>query len=184
MPVRTVSDDQLHARLLELFRSSGFDGASLSDLQDVTGLKRSSLYHRFPGGKLEMATAVLDAVADHFEHVVLAAGHDLPLDQRIKEIGARIAEFFGQGHLSCLVATMSIGPATEELAARTNATMTAWIRGFASLSRQAGLPVREATNRATDAIAAIEGALIVARTSGDTGAFDRAIASLPDRLTT
>ena len=56
--------------LAELFRERGFDGASLSDIGERTGLGKGSLYHFFPGGKEEMATSVLDEIAGWFEEAV------------------------------------------------------------------------------------------------------------------
>src|SRR3954469_22668198 len=43
----------------EVFREHGFEGASLSLIGERTGLGKGSLYLFFPGGKEEMATAVL-----------------------------------------------------------------------------------------------------------------------------
>jgi TetR/AcrR family transcriptional regulator, lmrAB and yxaGH operons repressor len=45
--------------LAEAFREHGFEGASLAHLCEATGLGKGSLYHFFPGGKDEMAAAVL-----------------------------------------------------------------------------------------------------------------------------
>ena len=44
--------------LMHVFRTVGYDGASLSELASPTGLKKASLYHRFPNGKKEMAEVV------------------------------------------------------------------------------------------------------------------------------
>jgi TetR/AcrR family transcriptional regulator, transcriptional repressor for nem operon len=43
----------------ELFRSKGYAGASMNDLADAVGLKKSSLYVRFPN-KEALVPAVLD----------------------------------------------------------------------------------------------------------------------------
>eukprot|EP01133_Synstelium_polycarpum_P027257 gene27257-32847_t len=53
--------------LAEIFREYGFEGASLAVIGDKTGLGRGSLYHFFPGGKEEMATAVLHHIDTWFE---------------------------------------------------------------------------------------------------------------------
>ena len=45
----TVDDDELLEKLTKVFTSYGYDGASLTILSSATGLKRASLYHRFPG---------------------------------------------------------------------------------------------------------------------------------------
>jgi hypothetical protein len=53
---------------------------------------------------------------------------------------------------------------------------------FASLAREAGADEEAARARAQDAIAAIEGALVVSRVTGDRSAFTRAIDGLAERL--
>ena len=60
---RVISEraDALPA-LAEVFREHGFEGASLSLISERTGLGKGSLYHFFPGGKEEMAAAVLDDI--------------------------------------------------------------------------------------------------------------------------
>ena len=60
MPITKVNEDELLDRLTCVFRTHGFEGASLSLISKATGLQRASLYHRFPGGKEEMANAVLE----------------------------------------------------------------------------------------------------------------------------
>ena len=56
------SQNDVIQSLLEVFRKVGYDGASLQQLANATGLKKSSLYHRFPEGKKQMAEEVLKAV--------------------------------------------------------------------------------------------------------------------------
>jgi AcrR family transcriptional regulator len=48
--------------LAEIFRELGFEGATLSRITERTGIGKGSLYHFFPGGKEEMAAAVLAEV--------------------------------------------------------------------------------------------------------------------------
>ncbi len=48
--------------LSEAFRRYGDEGATIGRIEQETRLKRSSLYHFFPGGKEEMAKVVLDHV--------------------------------------------------------------------------------------------------------------------------
>ncbi len=67
-----INEPELLSRLTDLFRTYGYDRASLSKISEVTGLGRSSLYHRFPGGKAEMADAVLTAADEWLGEYVLA----------------------------------------------------------------------------------------------------------------
>ena len=66
MPPRIVSEDQLLDSLVGVFGDRGYDAASLSDIASATGLQKSSLYHRFPGGKQQMATEVADRIGSVF----------------------------------------------------------------------------------------------------------------------
>ncbi len=183
MPARTISDEQLTQELLGLFRAGGFDGVSLTDLQEATGLKRSSLYHRFPGGKLEMAVSVLDAVEGQLrEHVLSLAKDEAPLVDRIEAIGRELSAFYDAGRLACLLDSMTLGVPAADIAARTKATAVALVETFTRLSVEAGQGQADAEMTAVDALAAIEGALVVSRLMGDRSAFKRAIDSLPTRL--
>ena len=49
MPITKVNEDELLDRLTDVFRTYGYEGASLSKISEATGLQRASLYHRFPG---------------------------------------------------------------------------------------------------------------------------------------
>jgi len=51
---------EIVGRLFIVFQDKGYEGASLADLSQATGLGKSSLYHHFPRGKEQMAEAVLE----------------------------------------------------------------------------------------------------------------------------
>jgi len=55
MRPQKVNNTELVKGLLNVFRSKGYDGASLNDLAVASGLQKASLYHRFPNGKKEIA---------------------------------------------------------------------------------------------------------------------------------
>ena len=48
MRPQKVQDTEMLQGLMAVLRSRGYDGASLKELSDSTGLKKASLYHRFP----------------------------------------------------------------------------------------------------------------------------------------
>ena len=183
MPPKIVSDTQLMDRLIDVFRHEGFDGASLARLQEASGLKRSSLYYRFPDGKRDMACAVVAEVTNRFGgYILAAAGADAPLEERLEEIGRKLNTFYSDGHLPCLLDTMSIGEPEERLGHLLDQATNGWIDTLAGLAQEAGRSRSEARERATDAVAAIQGALVIGRTTGDHTAFERAIAALAERL--
>lgn len=80
------------ARLVELFFELGYDGTSLKAIEARTGLGRASLYNYFPGGKVEMARAVLVA-SDQWgtDHLVKVHGDTaVPAPERLARIMANL----------------------------------------------------------------------------------------------
>ncbi|MDX2151737.1 MAG: TetR/AcrR family transcriptional regulator [Bryobacteraceae bacterium] len=185
MPTPKVDDRSLMERLVEVFRDYGYEGASLARISAATGLEKASLYHRFPGGKEEMATSALNHVGLLFRDEVLAPlqGEGSPA-QRTREVGQRLRRFYTDGKKDCLLDTMSIKGAGAALQKAVEGTYEAWRSAFAGVAGEAGLPPRQAAQRAEDAIMSIHGALVLARATGDTKPFRRVIESLTGLLTT
>lgn len=183
MPALSVSDDTLLDRLSTLFRRTGFDGASLSEISVATGLKRSSLYHRFPGGKSQMALDATLATSDDFADRAAAAlaGDRRPAD-RARAFAAMLDEFYDGGRRGCLLETLSLGAVPTEAAVGLTAAAAAWVDALASIARDAGLATDDARHAAEDVVASVEGALVLARITGDVGAFRRVLDRLPDTL--
>ena len=183
MAPRLVTDRQLVDRLTGLFRQVGYDGASLGTIAAATGLQKSSLYHRFPGGKQQMAAEASASVIQEFGGSVLApAGSEAPLHERVAAVAANLDRFYEGGTRYCLLDMLSVGDPGVDAASNLAAAATAWISVFASLAREAGADEATARARAEDAIAAIEGALVISRVTGDRSAFTRAIDRLDERL--
>lgn len=190
MPPKLVSDEALTERISEVFRTEGYEGASISQLQRVSGLGRSSLYHRFPNGKEDMAVSILEATTSHFVTVIFAddqtssasATSSRSVEQRLNQIGRRLTDFYRGGSLSCLLETLTLGTPTKRIADLCNQAMHTWIGAFAALSIESGHKPQAANERAIDAVAAIEGALVVARSTGSSDVFERTMRSLPERL--
>jgi len=183
MAPRLVTDIQLVDRLTGLFRQVGYDGASLGAIAAATGLQKSSLYHRFPGGKQQMAAEASASVIQEFAGSVLApVGSEAPLHERVTAIAANLDGFYDGGARYCLLDMLSVGDPGVDAASNLAAAAMAWISVFATLAREAGADEATARARAQDAIAAIEGALVVSRVTGDRSAFTRAIDGLAERL--
>ena len=82
MPAPSISREEVLNRLTKTFRTYGYDGASLAKLSEATGLGPSSLYHYFPGGKEEMAQAVLNHANVWLEANIFL--HNPSFDQLLK----------------------------------------------------------------------------------------------------
>lgn len=169
--------------LAETFRTHGYDGASLSALSRATGLQKASLYHHFPGGKQEMAEAVLDEHARQFEDQVFTplAG-DEPLRMRIDRMLLVLDSEYDGGTAPNLFSLFSQGPRRDMFAGRIAAFYGRWITSLSSALAENGCPRSEAVRRAADAVMALEGALLLSRALSDTGPFQRVMRQMEDVL--
>ena len=143
MAPRLVTDSQLVERLTGLFRQVGYDGASLGAIATATGLQKSSLYHRFPGGKQQMAAEASASVIQEFAGAVLApVGSEAPLHERVAAIAANLDRFYDGGARYCLLDMLSVGDPGVDAASNLAAAAMAWISVFEpSLARRA--PTRQ-----------------------------------------
>jgi TetR/AcrR family transcriptional regulator, lmrAB and yxaGH operons repressor len=179
-----VSKDEVLDHALELFRTSGFEGVSLSDLSAATGLEKPSLYFRFPGGKEEIVLAVLNRVIDFFNENVFGPllTDDTPRN-RVIAAAQGLRTFYADGSKSCVTDVLSLRVGSAEIAKTLTLTMNAWLNAFTAIARESGLTPEQARLRAEDAIVDLEGSLVLSRLLGDAAAFNRVLEALPDLLT-
>lgn len=183
MATAKIDDATLMERLSGIFRRYGYEGASLSILARETGLSRASLYHRFPGGKEDMAEAVIGHVERHFQDHVMAAavGPGTPED-RLRETLGRLKVFYGAGAKPCLLDTLSLlseDAGARRIRDRIASTSKACIDALQKLSRDAGHGAAEARRRALEAMVQIEGGLVMARAMDDPKVFGATLKRLP-----
>ncbi|HSR54019.1 MAG TPA: helix-turn-helix domain-containing protein [Acidobacteriota bacterium] len=183
MALPKVEEDDLLERLTGVFQKHGFEGASLSRISRATGLKRASLYHRFPGGKEEMAQAVIRHVHERFGRDLLEPlrGPDKPAD-KVRLMARRLDRFYDKGRQSCILDTLSL----EDLAPLRQLTASAahgWMEALAEVAVEAGASPQEARNLSEEAVIRVEGALILSRATGDRRLFEKVIEDLPRLLT-
>ncbi|GAB6897030.1 TetR/AcrR family transcriptional regulator [Kineosporia succinea] len=158
---RTVTEraDALPA-LAEAFRRHGYEGASLAVLTQHTGLGKGSLYNFFPGGKEEMALAVLDEVDAWFRVNVYEPLRDgeVPVPERLQGMTGAVEDYFTSRHLVCLFGAFALGQERERFGERIAAYFTGWIDALGeSVPR----------DDATDFVATVQGALVLARALDD-----------------
>jgi len=162
--------------LAEVFREHGFEGASLSLISERTGLGKGSLYHFFPGGKDEMAAAVLADVATWFESNVFAPlRNDADPRKGIGHMLTAVETYFQSGMRICLVGAFALGDARDRFAESIHRYFAAWRDALGDALVRAGLERKEAKERAEEIVAAIQGAIVLARALGEPAPFRRAM---------
>ncbi|MFE4108350.1 TetR/AcrR family transcriptional regulator [Almyronema epifaneia] len=175
--------DEAVTRLVDVFRQYGYEGASIPKLSQAAGLGKSSLYHHFPGGKAEMATAVLDYLGRGLAANILAPlqAAGTPRD-RLRAMASRVDRFYQQGQQACLLALLSLGEASTQFQPQVRQIFITWIDALATVAIEAGVEPAIAQRRAEDAVLQIQGAIILAHGLGETTAFARILAQLPESL--
>lgn len=134
MPTIKVEPDHIIDRLTEVFRTVGYDGATLSKLSKATGLQRASLYHRFPGGKKEMAEAVLAQACAWLDiHVLVPLTGSGTPQARLQKMAKALDTFYAQGGTSCLLDSLSFGEGSDIFHDHIRAAFAHWIEALVAL---------------------------------------------------
>jgi TetR/AcrR family transcriptional repressor of lmrAB and yxaGH operons len=176
--------DQIIETLFALFSRAGFDGVSLSDISQATGLGKSSLYYHFPGGKDDMAAAVIDFASTWLgQHVFAPLKVDKPLPARIDGMLKGVDELYDGGTKPCLIASMLVGHRDDSLGRSLSKIFAEWVETLAKALTDAGASAREGRERAAAALVQIEGALILGRALGDKALFARTLKDVKAMLT-
>jgi AcrR family transcriptional regulator len=169
--------------LAEVFRSHGYEGATLSLISEATGLGKGSLYHFFPDGKAQMAAEVLAEIDHWFEVNIFAPLHKADDPARaIAEMIKAVDSYFGSGHRMCLVGIIALGASRDTFAVQVQDYFARWNDSLARVLRRSGLSASVARRRSADALLTIQGALVLARALDDSSIFGQALADMKTRL--
>ena len=179
-----VEDAELMQRLSRVFRDVGYGGASLTMLAEASGLKKASLYHRFPRGKEQMAREVLESAGAWLdEHILSPLTNGGAPKERINDMVRQLDAFYSGGKQACLLNMLSSarihdGPFTDLI----RRTFEAWIDALASVLTDAGVDRTVARKRAERGVIMLQGSLVFSRGIGTTRPFRDFLKSLPGDL--
>jgi TetR/AcrR family transcriptional regulator, lmrAB and yxaGH operons repressor len=183
MAATRIEQEQLFLKISEVFRRYGYEGTSIRLLSQATGLERASLYHRFPGGKEEMAAAIVAGAGEWFEQNVFAPLRGPgPASDRLRRAALNLRRFYRGGTLWCVLDSMTLGGAPETVRLSIREAYEAWLKAFTSVAIEDGASAAVARSRAAQALIEIEGSLVIARVLGSSKPFLRVVENLPDRL--
>jgi TetR/AcrR family transcriptional repressor of lmrAB and yxaGH operons len=178
-----MNKDEVLAILVDTFRRDGYDGASIATLSKATGLGKSSLYHYFPGGKVDMASQVLGFVHDWLERQVVGTlkGAGTPRARLTRTLDL-LSAFYDHGSKACVVGHLCASVDRRQFQKQLDRVLRTWIGAIGALLVEAGFPGKVARERAEDAVIRIQGALVLSGGLGDQGPFRRAIKRLGTEL--
>ena len=170
-------------QLAEVFRTYGFEGASLARITEGTGLGKGSIYNFFPGGKEEMADAVLAEIDGWFRDQVfqpLRAAEDA--GQGVADMFTAVGRYFQSGHKVCLVGVFALGHERDRFAVKVQAYFAEWVDALASALVRGGRDAATAQALSEEVVGGIQGALVLARAAGEPELFMRALERMDQRL--
>lgn len=167
----TDSRERMIRAAVELFAERGYAATSFHDVIERSGAPRGSIYHHFPGGKAELGLEALRRTAEHTARRLTAtAAGGTSLDAvrlLVTALGnvLRASDF----HAGCAVAgvVLDTTPDNEALLRQTAAAFASWRRALAEAFRREGATAAEARRLAVLVVAAVEGALMLARADRD-----------------
>jgi TetR/AcrR family transcriptional repressor of lmrAB and yxaGH operons len=170
-----------------LFRRQGYAATGLNQILDDAGVKAGSLYHHFPGGKQELAAAVVESAGDDIERVLRAAlAHDTPVttvvDHWLDVLAAGLAADSRDGCPVEPIATESVH-ASELVRQAAARAFNGWCAAIVERLRADGWSDASAEETALAIVSIIEGALVLSRTSGDVAALHSAKSAVRAVLT-
>ena len=164
------SRTQLVLTMARLLRDQGYTAPGLSQVLAESGVSNGSLYHHFPGGMEELAEAALEASGQTVTGALTQALDNAP------NAGVGVGRFLDQaatlftedGCGGCPVAPTAlesplISPRLRAAAAR---CFHDWEARIAERLRADGWPEDSVPEAASTGLALIEGALLVAKVSG------------------
>ena len=165
MPHEKVKTDIVIEKVMNVFRSVGYDGASMAQLASATGLQKASLYYRFPEGKTAMANAVLNHLDVWSEREIFEVlWSSEPAVERLDVALNAIYIFYDGGRVACILRALSHGAAAELFRSRIADVFEKWIAAFAHLAKDMGHDAREAKWLGESVPIKIQGSLIIAQT--------------------
>lgn len=169
-----------------LFMAQGYAGTGLKQILDEGDAPRGSLYFHFPGGKEELAAAVVERHAEYFAAQMQAALEASPdAVAAVRAVIAQLAQMVeGDAGVGCPVSVVALEMADRSpvLQKATHQTFTRWASLLSVALVEEGTPKAEAARRARALLCAVEGALVLARPAGDAGPLRDVASVVPDLL--
>ena len=168
---------------LRLLATGGFQATSFSNVLELTGAPRGSIYHHFPGGKDELVIAALDLAEANASAALTAAGGTTP---------AEVADAFLEmwRHLlvqtecgaGCSVLGVTVSADSPDVLERAAEIFREWRASLTQRLTDAGLEPSTAGPFAALLIAGAEGAVVLSRAEKSIEPFETVATQLRAHL--
>jgi TetR/AcrR family transcriptional repressor of lmrAB and yxaGH operons len=178
--------NDIRARMVEtaatLLAQRGVQATSFGEVLKLTGGSRGSLYHHFPGGKAQLVEEAVASLRDRaFAPMEQYAGASA--EEITKQFLALWRSFISGFELQggCVMFTVTVTTDSAAVIAQTADAFRAWRTRLAELLTQGGFTQSRATAFAATLVAAVEGALVIARAERSMEPYDTVATHLLDQ---
>lgn len=177
----SVPETATRARLLDaalmLFRQRGFHGVGVSEILGRARSPKGSLYHHFPGGKTELAVAVVRSIEDGLQRLI-EADASATTAGLVRHVGAQVIEWMqrtGGGACALLASFAAEGGADPALRDAVSRAYGSTARLLEARLRRDGWTPAQARERAGIVLALFEGGGLVSHARADPKLFSTAV---------
>lgn len=177
MRPQKVNTEDLLMGAFSVLKEKGFDGASLNELEKATGLKKASLYHRFPGGKEEIAQNVFFFIAEWISNnlVRILSDKSVNPDKRLKRVLFNIDKLYKGGNEVCFIRSLSMGTGKDLFSKEIQDIFTTWMKAFYEFGLELGFESKKAKSTAENSLMLIQGSLVLSNAMDDPKHFKSAL---------
>lgn len=156
-----------------LLASRGLQETSFSEVLQLTGAPRGSIYHHFPQGKDQLVAAAVDLAGAHAISLLDGAAGTSP-----KDVTAHFINMWRQVlvqsnfRAGCSVLAVTISTDSPDLLAHAAEVFRTWRTRLAALLAAGGIAEADAARFAAILIASTEGAVVLSRAEQDMEPFE------------
>ena len=176
--------ERMVAGAARLLAQRGLQETSFSEVLELTGAPRGSIYHHFPDGKDQLIASAIDlAGANAMAQIELSRGQSA---ERVT------AHFIGLWRellvrskftAGCSVLAVTIATDSSDLLDHAATVFRIWRERLGELLREGGLTERDAARFAAILIAATEGAVVLSRAEKSIEPFELVAEQLSSQVT-
>jgi TetR/AcrR family transcriptional repressor of lmrAB and yxaGH operons len=164
-----------------LLAQRGLQETSFSEVLELTGAPRGSIYHHFPGGKDQLVASAVDLAGQRAIRLINAMEGASALEITTRFLGIwRLVLEKSNFQAGCSVLAVTIATDSSELLDHTAAVFRAWRSRLAELLEAGGIPKAGAERFAATLVAASEGGVVMGRAEQSLDPFDQVVEQLVD----
>ncbi len=168
---------------IRLLAQQGLQATSFSEVLELTGAPRGSVYHHFPEGKDQLVSAAVDRAGARALHALDGKSGASAEELTTLFLGLW-RELLVRTHCGagCAVLAVTVATTSPELLQHAGAVFRSWRGQLAELFERGGLSAREAAQFAATLVAASEGAVVLSRAEQSLEPFDLVADQLLDQV--